>query len=37
MNVTDRINVLNFGKKIAEGKPNAIQDNALVQEAYFGS
>ncbi|MAI57851.1 MAG: ABC transporter ATP-binding protein [Rhodobacteraceae bacterium] len=37
MNVTDRINVLNFGKKIAEGKPNAIQGNALVQEAYFGS
>ena len=37
MNVTDRINVLNFGKKIAEGKPNEIQDNALVQEAYFGS
>ena len=37
MNVTDRINVLNFGKKIAEGKPNEIQNNALVQEAYFGS
>ena len=37
MNVTDRINVLNFGKKIAEGTPNAIQHNALVQEAYFGS
>ena len=37
MNVTDRINVLNFGKKIAEGKPNEVQNNALVQEAYFGS
>ena len=37
MNVTDRINVLNFGKKIAEGKPNEVRNNALVQEAYFGS
>ena len=37
MNVTDRLAVLNFGKQIAEGKPSEIQDNRLVQEAYFGS
>jgi branched-chain amino acid transport system ATP-binding protein len=37
MNVTDRIMVLNFGKTIAEGSPSDIQNNALVQEAYFGS
>ena len=36
MNVTDRIVVLNFGKKIAEGTPRQIQNNPLVQEAYFG-
>ena len=36
MGVTDRIAVLNFGSKIAEGTPNDIQENATVQEAYLG-
>lgn len=37
MNVTDRITVLNFGKPIAEGLPQEIHENPVVQEAYFGS
>ena len=36
MGVTDRIAVLNFGSKIAEGSPNDIQENSAVQEAYLG-
>ena len=36
MGVTDRIAVLNFGSKIAEGSPNGIQENTAVQEAYLG-
>ena len=37
MNVTDRITVLNFGKPIAHGTPSEIQNDPVVQEAYFGS
>ncbi len=36
MGVTDRIAVLNFGQKIAEGPPAEIQANAAVRKAYLG-
>jgi ABC-type branched-subunit amino acid transport system ATPase component len=37
MSVADRIAVLNFGQKIAEDTPSAVQANALVREAYLGT
>ena len=36
MNACNRILVLNFGQKIAEGTGEEIRANQLVREAYFG-
>jgi branched-chain amino acid transport system ATP-binding protein len=37
MNVCDRVAVLNFGRKIAEGTPEQVQNDAQVRTAYLGS
>jgi len=37
MGVCDRVTVLNFGRKIAEGRPQEVQNDEQVRAAYLGS
>jgi len=36
MDIADRVVVLNFGKKIADASPQAVQQDPAVVAAYLG-
>ena len=36
LEIVDRLIVIDFGRKIAEGEPHAIMESPQVQEIYLG-